>query len=149
MAQISEELDGLSVALIQTAIDMLDAGDAVPVMLATDADAHADADGGTDASSAQRALLTFEDDSPDGCYRAAREHVAALGDSCSRYVLLYDGIVQEDEADPGQPALLFEFGERGMENAWSGYVLYRLADDGMGYEVSDPLPAGAEDLLFS
>lgn len=141
MAQISEELDGLSVALIQTAIDMLDAGDAVPVMLAVDTDAG--------ASSAPRALLTFEDDSPDGCYRAAREHVATLGDSCTRYVLLYDGIVQEDEADPGQPALLFEFGERGMENAWSGYVLYRPADDGTGYEVSDPFPAGAEDLLFS
>ena len=133
MAEISDELDKLSVALIQTAMDLLDAGDAVPVMLATD---H------------ESGLLTFEDDTPDGCYRAAREQVRKLGADCTRYAILYDGFVQEEETDAGQPALLFEFGERGMENAWSGYVLYRRAEDG-ALEVSDPMPAGEEELLLA
>ena len=132
MTDISPELDSLSVALIGTAIDLLESGDAIPVMLATDTE-----DG----------LLTFEDDTPDGCYRAACEHVGELGAACTRYALLYDGFVQEDEADEGHAALLFEFAERGMDNAWSGYVLYRRAGDG-GIEVTDPYPAGAEELLF-
>ena len=64
MAEISAELDQLSIALIQTAIDMLDAHDEVSVMLAVDCDDE---------------LLTFEDDTPDGCYRAAREQVRDYG----------------------------------------------------------------------
>lgn len=132
MSDISPELDALCTALIGTAIDLLEA-DSVPVMLACDAD-----DG----------LLTFEDDTPDGCYRAACLRIAEAKGSCTRYALLYDGFVQEDEGDAGSPALVFEFAERGMENAWSGYVLYRRADDG-AIEVSDPFPAGAEELLFA
>lgn len=132
MAEISKELDQLSVALIGTAIDLMDSGDAVPVMLAVDCEDE---------------LMTFEGDTPDGCYRAARAQVAELGERCTRYALLYDGVVQESENDPGSPALLFEFGERGMENAWSGYLLYRRAKDGT-VEVTDPLPAGEETLLF-
>ncbi len=132
MADISNELDQLSVSLIQTAIDMLDAHDDVPVMLAVDCDTG---------------LLTFEDDTPDGCYRAAREQVREYGSQCTRYVLLTQGFVQEDEADSGHPALLFEFAERGMDCAWSGYMLYQRDQDGV-VEVTDPLPAGEEDLLF-
>lgn len=132
MAEISPELDQLSVALIQTAIDMLDAHDDVPVMLAVDCDDE---------------LLTFEDDTPDGCYRAAREQVREYGKDCSRYVLLTQGFVQEDEVDSGHPALLFEFGERGSDCAWSGYMLYQRDGDGH-IEVTDPLPAGEEELLF-
>lgn len=133
MAEISPELDQLSIALIQTAMDMLDAHDDVPVMLAVDCDDE---------------LLTFEDDSPDGCYRAAREQVRDYGKQCTRYALLTQGFVQEDETDPGQPALLFEFGERGMDNAWSGFMLYQRDEDGH-IEVTDPLPAGEEELLFA
>ncbi len=132
MAEISKELDQLSVALIGTAIDLMDSGDAVPVMLAVDCEDE---------------LMTFEDDTPDGCYRAARAQVGELGEHCTRYALLYDGVVQESENDPGSPALLFEFGERGMKNAWSGYILYQRAQDGT-IEVTDPLPAGEETLLF-
>lgn len=132
MAEISPELDQLSIALITTAIDMLDAHDDVPVMLAVDCDDE---------------LLTFEDDTPDGCYRAAREQVREYGKDCTRYALLTQSFVQEDETDAGHPALLFEFGERGMDNAWSGYMLYQRADNG-AIEVTDPLPAGEEDLLF-
>ena len=100
MPQISTELDQLSIALIQTAIDMLDVHDDVPVMLAVDCDGE---------------LLTFEDDTPDGCYRAAREQVRSYGKDCVRYALLTQGFVQEDETDSGQPALLFEFAERRLE----------------------------------
>ena len=132
MPQISTELDQLSIALIQTAIDMLDVHDDVPVMLAVDCDGE---------------LLTFEDDTPDGCYRAAREQVRSYGKDCVRYALLTQGFVQEDETDSGQPALLFEFAERGMDCAWSGFMLYRRDEDGH-VEVSDPLPAGEEELLF-
>lgn len=132
MAEISPELDQLSIALITTAIDMLDVHDEVPVMLAVDCDDE---------------LLTFEDDTPDGCYRAAREQVRDFGEACTRYALLTQGFVQTNETDSGHAALLFEFGERGMDCAWSGYMLYQRADDG-GVEVTDPLPAGEEELLF-
>lgn len=132
MPGISKELDDLSIALIQTAIDMLDAHDEVPVMLAVDCDEE---------------LMTFEDDTPDGCYRAAREQVREYGPACTRYALLTQGFVQEDESDPGHQALLFEFGERDMDCAWSGYMLYQRAEDGT-IEVTDPLPAGEEELLF-
>lgn len=132
MAEISSDLDRLSIALIQTAIDMLDAHDDVPVMLAVDCDDE---------------LLTFEDDTPDGCYRAAREQVREYGRRCDRYVLLTQGFVQEEETDAGHPALLFEFAERGMDCAWSGYMLYQRDDEGH-VEVTDPMPAGEEELLF-
>ena len=55
--------------------------------------------------------------------------------------------MQEDETDSGQPALLFEFAERGMDCAWSGFMLYQRDEDGR-IEVSDPMPAGEEELLF-
>ena len=132
MTEISDDLDKLSIALIQTAMDMLDAHDDVPVMLAVDC---------------ERELLTFEDDAVDGCYRAAREQVREFGAKCTKYVLLYEGFVQEDETDSGHPALLFEFAERGMECAWSGYMLYQRDPEGH-VEVTDPLPAGEEELLF-
>ncbi len=133
MADISQELDSLCVSLIQVAYDLMESGEELPVMLATDCEDDA---------------TLFEGDTADGCYRAACEHVGKLGSSCSLYVILYDGIVQEDESDSGSAALLFEFAERGMENAWSGYVLYRRAQDGT-IEMTDPLPAGEEELLFA
>lgn len=123
----------LSNAMLDTAIDLLDAGDDLPVLLATDA---------------EEGVLSFEDDAPDACYRAACEHVGELGAACTRYVLAYLGEVCEEEGSPAEDALLFEFGERGMPNAWSGYLLYRRADDG-SLEVTDPQPAGEEPLLLS
>ena len=132
MSEISNELDALTCDLIGAAVEMLETGDALPVMLALDCEDD---------------ILTFEDDSPDGCYRAACEFVADAGKKCTRYALLYAGYVQEAEDDPGADALLVEFAERGMECAWSGYLFYRANADG-GVEVTDPLPAGEEELLF-
>lgn len=132
MSDISAELDALACDLIGAAIELLEAGQELPVMLALDNEAE---------------VLTFEDDTPDGCYRAACDYVAGCGKKCTRYALLYAGYVQESEDDPGNDALLVEFAERGMSCAWSGYVLYRFASDG-AVETTDPLPAGEEELLF-
>ncbi len=132
MAEISEELDQLSVALLKTAIDMMEAGDVLPIMLALDCSSQ---------------LFLFENDTPDICYRAACEKIAEFKNDCKRYVLLYDGMVQTSDNSPSEPALLFEFAERGMEHAWSGYVLYRRNKSGE-IETSDPQPAGEEALLF-
>ena len=133
MAEISPELDELSCNLIGIAIDMLERGLDVPVLLAVDC---------------EDTYTSFEGDSPDGCYRAACERVAELKKDCARYALVYMGVVQESENDAGSDALLVEFAERGMEHAWSGYMLYRNAADG-SLEVTDPLPAGEESLLFA
>lgn len=133
MAGISKELDALACNLISIAIEHLEADGSLPVLLAADC---------------ENDILTFEDDTPDGCYRAACQQVRQLGSTCNRYAIVYDGIVQADESDPGAPALLVEFAERGADEAWGGYLLYRRATDG-SLEVADPLPAGAEEPLFA
>ncbi len=132
-AGISEQLDRLSVATIETALDLLETGDELPVMLAVDCSGQ---------------LYLFSGDTPDGCYRAACEQVAALGAACTRYVLLYDGVVQADEASAGVAALLFEFAERGMEHAWSGCLPYGRGADG-GVQAGEPVAGGEERLLFA
>ena len=131
--EISPELDALSCELIGAAIGQLEETGALPVLLAVDCEDD---------------FFAFEDDTPDGCYRAACQQVADLGAACTRYALVYDGVVQEDDTDPGSPAIILEFAERAMEHAWSGYLLYRFAADGV-VEVSDPFPAGMEELLFA
>ena len=93
-------------------------------------------------------FLTFEQDTPDECYRAACEHVAKAGAACLRYAIVYDALVQEEQNKDASAALVVEFAERGMLKAWSGYMLYRRAEDG-AIELSDPLPAGQEELLFA
>ena len=133
MAGISPELDELSCGLIGFAIETLETAEGLPVLLAVDCEDE---------------ILAFDDDTPDGCYRAACDQVGAFGSACTRYAIVYDGFVQADLTDQGCPALLIEFAERGMDDAWSGYLLYRYSEDGV-VEVSDPLPAGAEELLFN
>ena len=132
MQPISDELDILSRELIGEAISRLEADGALPVLLAVDCEDE---------------FFAFEDDTPDGCYRAACMQVGTLGERCTRYAIAYDGVIQEVETDAGSPAIVIEFAERGMEHAWSGFMLYRRAADGC-IEVTDPLPAGAEELLF-
>ena len=132
MPEISGQLDALCVGLIDEALWMLDAGEDVVVLLATDA---------------QDDALGFEDDTPDGCYRAACEHIAGLGAACTRYALLYAGAVQHSAGESARDALLFEFAERGMPHAWSGYVLCGRDDDGRVW-AGEACPAGACELLF-
>ena len=133
MAEISEELDRLSCELIGEAIARLESKAGLPVLLACDAE--------TD-------LFAFEDDTPDGCYRAACQKVAELGAACTRYAIAFDGTIQEAEDEPAMPAIIIEFAERDGGPAWSGYLLYRRAKDG-SIEVTDPQPAGAEEPLFA
>lgn len=132
MSQVSEELDALTCDLIGEAINILEMEGSLPVLLLTDAEED---------------LFAFEEDDPDGCYRAACQQVQDLGASCTRYAIAYEGVVQSDEASSGDAAIVFEFAERGTGEAWSGFMLFRRADDGT-LEVSDPQPAGAELPLF-
>lgn len=132
MNEISTELDKLSCELIEAAANMLEEKETLPVLLAMDCE-----DG----------FLIFEDDTPDECYRAACEYVIAKEQACSRYAIVYDAEIQENEQDEASAALVVEFAERGMSHAWSGYMLYRRADDGV-IELSNPFPAGAEEALF-
>ena len=133
MSQVSEELDALTCDLIGEAINILEMEGSLPVLLLTDAEED---------------LFAFEEDDPDGCYRAACQQVQDLGSSCNRYAIAYEGVVQGDEASSGSPAIVFEFAERGTGEAWSGFLLFHTTEDG-ALEVSDPQPAGAELPLFS
>lgn len=133
MAEISPKLDSLTCDLIGEAMNVMETEGKLPVLLMTD---------GSDE------LYAFEDDDPDGCYRAACQQVQDLGAVCNLYAIVYEGVVQESESAPGEPAIIFEFAERGVGEAWSGFMYYRKAKDG-SLEVSEPYPGGAEEPLFS
>ena len=133
MSQVSEELDALTCDLIGEAINILEMEGSLHVLLLTDAEDD---------------FFAFEDDDPDGCYRAACQQVQDLGASCSLYAIAYEGVVQGDESSSGDPAIVFEFAQRGTGEAWSGFILFRRSQDG-SLEVSDPQPAGAELPLFA
>lgn len=132
MQEISPELDALACELIAAGAQILSQSEQMPVLLAMDCEED---------------FLTFEDDTPDECYGAACQQVVEAGKLCSRYAIVYDALIQETQDSEASAALVVEFAERGMEQAWSGYMLYRRADDGC-VELSDPLPAGAEETLF-
>ena len=129
---ISPELDELCTSLIGLCTDLLDADGSLDVTLATDADGE---------------FMSFADDDAESCYRAACDHIADLGAACTRYAIAADGLVIAADGEPAS-AIVFEFAERGMDHAWSGYVPYRLDADG-ALEVSDPEPGGAAALLFA
>lgn len=133
MSQVSEELDALTCDLIGEAINILEMDGQLPVLLLTDAEED---------------FFAFEDDDPDGCYRAACQQVQDLGAACNLYAIAYEGMVQSDEETSGDPAIVFEFAQRGTGEAWSGFVFFRRAQDG-SLEVSDPQPGGAELPLFA
>ena len=132
MAQVSQELDALTCTLIGEAINILETQGELPVLMLADCASD---------------LFVFEDDDPDGCYRAACQQVADLGKECNLYAIAYEGVVQEDESSSGDPAIIFEFAERSAQEAWSGFMYYQRSKHGV--EVSDPYPGGAETPLFS
>ena len=131
MAQVSQELDALTCGLIGEAIKILETQGSLPVLLMTDC---------------VQDVFVFEDDDPDGCYRAACQQVCDLGAQCNLYAIAYEGVVQEDESFSGDPAIIFEFSERSTQEAWSGFMYYRRTKEGI--EVSDPYPGGEENPLF-
>lgn len=132
MAQVSPQLDKLTCDLIGETINIMELEGKIGVLLATDCSDE---------------LYAFEDDEPDGCYRAACQQVVDLGSECNLYAIAYEGLVQEDESSQGDPAIVFEFSERGAGEAWSGFMYYRRTKEGL--EVSDPYPGGAENSLFA
>ena len=142
-ANISSRLDELACALLGAAVELLDKRVAdgfyaaekvtLPVMLASDAEDE---------------ILSFEQDSPDECYAAACNHIVSLKSACEIYALVYEGAVQTECDKGAQPALIVEFAQRGMPCAYSGYVLWRVDKKGH-IEISDPQPAGEEELLFA
>ncbi len=133
MPPISDTLDELSCNLLAQALDMLEEDESLPVLLATDC---------------EEGYLVFDGDTPDNCYQQACTSVTDSGEACSAYALVYDGFVTADDADAGAPALIVEFAERGMDNAWSGYLPYRRDADDHIIAEGDPQPSGAEELLF-
>ena len=133
MAEVSPELDALTCDLIGEAINFLEMDGVLPVILISDASDD---------------LYAFEDDDADGCYRAACMQVQEFGAKCSMYAIAYEGVVQEDETGSGEPAIIFEFAQRGTGEAWSGYLLFRINKDG-SVDVTDPMPGGAEEPLFA
>jgi hypothetical protein len=134
MAQtpISSELDALSCDLLGQALDALAAGVEVPVLVSVDAGQGAE-------------VSSFSDDSLELCLEAARSFVRDRSDVIC-YAIVYDGDVAL-EGEAYQAALILEFGEKGAETAYSGYVLY----DGFGaqddFAWADPEPAGTCELL--
>ena len=140
---ISSELDYLACALLGAAIEALEKRvekgcysvqkTTLPVML---------------ASNVQDEFLSFEQDSPDECYAAACEYIASLKEACNIYALVYEGAVQTADNLNAESALIVEFAQRGMECAYSGYVLWSLDKQGHVH-ITDPQPAGEETLLFA
>ena len=124
---ISKELDQLTCDLLGQALDALASGEEVPVLVACDA-----GDGPE--------VVAFEDDGEEECLEAARDYVRAL-EGALRYVVLYDGAVEEGEQGYHR-ALLIEFAEAGSACAWSGYVLYEGFGARDAFSWADPQPAG-------
>ncbi|MCH3942648.1 MAG: hypothetical protein LKE37_02900 [Atopobiaceae bacterium] len=142
---ISEELDRLSCDLLGQALDAFAAGIELTSVVAVEDEAGA-------VSS-----CAFEDDGPEECLEAARAYVrrvardggdrpAGLGRPV-RYALVYDGDVA-DESGAYAPALILEFGERGQEVAFTGFVLYDGFGRGEGFSWSDAQAAGETEPLL-
>ena len=142
---ISEELDRLSCDLLGQALDALASGIELTSVIAVE-----------DASGVV-STCAFEDDGPEECLEAARAYVRRVardgGDASVglgapvRYALVYDGDVA-DERGAYVPALILEFGERGQETAFTGFVPYDGFGQGEGFSWSDAQAAGETELLL-
>lgn len=92
--------------------------------------------------------ICFADDDKNICIEEARAYLREQED-IERYVLAYDALVCADETtEELHPAVVFEFAEKGMECAYSGYSLYKLADKPEDFLCTEPQAAGIEELLL-
>ena len=142
---VSPELDELSSELMGDALDMLAEGENVNVLLVVE--------------DAKRSVASYEfaDDGPEECLEGARAKVHALdraGGSPEdllgapvRYALVYEGAIADD-AGAYHDALILEFGERGQEVAFTGFVLYDGFGRGEGFSWSDAQAAGETEPLL-
>ena len=138
-AEISEELDGMSCDLIETALDALACGMDISVLVSLE------------NQEGQRLTQVFNDDSIVACLDGAKEYIASdqalvEGLSVVRYALTYLGSV-EVEPELFEDALILEYGEKGAEAAYSAYSLVSGIGEGENFLWTDPAPAGLCQLL--
>ena len=144
---ISPEMDALACALIDYSLDLLgETGELAPTLAVEDA-------------SGNRSLLSFDDEDFEECLEEVRNRLVAaargeraidgLEDRPVRYAVAYDGAVDVPDSDVEgfEPALIVEYGERGMSSAYSAYLLYENAGDPQEFAWTEPAAAGEGDLL--
>ncbi len=140
---ISAELDSLTVALIEYGLDELASTGQLSVSLAL-----GDEDGNA-------TLLSFDDDDFDESIdeahatvqRSAGQVVEGLTSACVRYAVAYDGAIDEDGSGY-EPALIVEYGERGMSRGYSAYLTYENPGEPQDFVCSQAAPAGVVELLI-
>lgn len=139
---VSAQLDAMVCDLLGAYLDALAEGEQPGVVLCVE-----------DAESV-RYEAAFTDDGEEACLTAAsdfvRKHAQGLAEEelgpIERYAIACTGGVEIDGAY--EDALLVTFFERGMEVAYSAYVLFQNAGAGENFMWSDPEPAGEEPPLL-
>lgn len=144
---ISEAMDALACALIDYSLDLLgETGELAPTLAVED-------------ENGERSLLSFDDEDFEECLdevharlKAAakgKQELEGLAGKPVRYAIAYDGAVQlPDAPDDGfAPALIVEYGERGMSRAYSAYMLYQNEGNPQEFAWTEPAAAGEGELL--
>lgn len=144
---ISDEMESLAGALIDYGLDMLEeTAELAPTLAVEDA-------------AGERALLSLDgEEDVEECLEKAHEVVrqAARGKGPAieglsgrpvRYAIAYDGAIREEDGGPYQPALIVEYGERGLASGYSAYLLYEHAGHPQKFVWTDPAAAGEVELL--
>jgi hypothetical protein len=143
---ISDELEVLAGALIDYGLDLLsEVGELAPALAAEDEQGN-------------RTLLSFDDEDIEECLDEMRSKLRAsaagkaaldgLAGRAVRYAFAYDGAIALPDSPNGyEPALIVEYGERGLSQGYSAYLLYRNPGDPQEFVCTEPAAAGEEELL--
>ena len=139
---ISDELNALVCATIDYALDLLGETAELSVTLVVE-----------DAAGNQ-VLLSFDDEEIEECLDEARSMVASKSSSLGelegrpvRYAIAYDGAVEESQGAGYEPALIVEYGEKGLSQGYSAFLFYLNAGEPDRFQWTDPAAAGICDLL--
>jgi len=144
---ISPQMDALACALIDYGLDMLsESGELVPTLAVED-------------EKGERSLFSFDDEDFEECLQEVHDRLtaAAKGEPALeglkgrpvRYAIAYDGAIEipDSQVEGYEPALIVEYGERGMSRAYSAYLLYQNPGGGEDFMWTEPEAAGEGDLL--
>lgn len=144
---ISEAMEALAGALIDYSLDLLgETGELSPTVAVEDAEGN-------------RSLLSFDDEDFEECLQEIHDRLveASKGKAVLeglvgrpvRYAIAYDGAVQlPDALDDGfEAALIVEYGEQGMSQAYSAYLLYQNEGNPQEFAWTEPAAAGEGELL--
>ena len=143
---ISEEMDALACVLIDDSLDLLgEVGELAPTLAVED-------DRGA------RTLLSFDDEDFEECLDEVHDRLKAAAKGKGeleglkgrpvRYAIAYDGAIQDPDAEGNfEPALIVEYGEKGMTQAYSAYLLYQNPGNPQEFVWTDPAAAGEGELL--